>query len=154
MHAEEAEVMPRADAGYLEPELGQSRVRLLDDLVDGVDVGPVREPLAGEGAVLMDQMLAGRLHPRDRALLGCGEVEQLPGAAPRLARDVEVIAQQQEERLLGDERRAPDGMTIAVGLGLDGKAEPLFQLVDPPRLLLGPGEVLERRSRFAAYCRK
>ena len=78
VHAEEAEVMPRAEAGDLQPQLGQGRVRLLDDLVDDVDVGPVGQPLAGEGAVLVDQVLAGRLHGRDRALLGRGEVEQLP----------------------------------------------------------------------------
>ena len=41
VHAEEAEVMPRAEAGHLEPQLGERRVRLLDDLVDHVDVGPV-----------------------------------------------------------------------------------------------------------------
>ena len=41
VHAEEAEVMPRPEAGDLEPKLGQRRVRLLDDLVDHVGVGPV-----------------------------------------------------------------------------------------------------------------
>ncbi len=34
VHAEEAEVMAGAQAGDLEPQLGQGRVRLLDDLVD------------------------------------------------------------------------------------------------------------------------
>ena len=34
VHPEEAEVMARPQAGDLQPQLGQRRVRLLDDLVD------------------------------------------------------------------------------------------------------------------------
>ena len=42
VHAEEAEVVARAQAGHLQPQLGQGRVGLLDDLVDGVDLGMLR----------------------------------------------------------------------------------------------------------------
>ena len=69
VHAEEAEVVPGPQAGDLEPQLGQGRVRLLDDLVDDVDVGTLGQPPAGQRAVLVDQVLAGGLHGGDRAVL-------------------------------------------------------------------------------------
>ena len=72
---------------------------------------------------------------------------QLPGAPPRLGRDVEVVAQQQQERLAADELAgAPDRVAVAVGLGLDGEPEPLLQVDEPPGLLLGPVDPLERRA--------
>ena len=86
VHAEEAEVMPRAEAGHLEPQLGQGRVRLLDDLVDDVDLGMLGQPAAGERPVLVDQVLAGGLHGGDGAPLGRGQLDQLAGASPRSRR--------------------------------------------------------------------
>ena len=138
--------MPRAKARDLEAKLGEGRVGLLDDLVDDVHVGAVVEPLAGQGPVLVDQVLAGRLHGRDRALLGGRQVDQLPRTAPRLARDIEVVAQQQQERLAADEvPGAPDGVAVPVGLGLDGEPQPALELDQPPGLLLGPVDPPEGR---------
>ena len=83
----------------MQPQLGQGRVRLLDDLVDDVDIGMLGEPAAGQGAVLVDQMFAGGLHGRDRAILGGGQLDQLARAPPGLGRDIKMVAQQQQERL-------------------------------------------------------
>ena len=148
VHAEEAEVMARAQAGDLEPQLGQRRVRLLDDLVDRVDVGPLGEPPAGERAVLVDQVLAGRLDGRDGAVLGGGQVDHLPGAPPGLGGEIEVIAQQQQERIAGHELAgAPDRVAVALGLGLDREPQALLQVDEPPGLLLGPVDALEGRPQ-------
>ena len=89
--------MPARRAGHVQPQLGQGRVGLLDDLVDDVDVGMLGQPPAGERAVLVDQMFAGGLHGRDGAVLGRGQLDQLPGAPPRLRGDIKVVAQQQQE---------------------------------------------------------
>src|SRR5262249_50261376 len=92
----------------------------LDDLLDDVNLGLLGQPPARQGAVLMDQMLASSLDRRDGTVLGGRQLDQLPGTAPRLRRDVEMIAQKQEERFGADEgARAPDGMTVALGLRLD-----------------------------------
>ena len=91
-------------------------------------------------------MLARRLDARDGALLGLGQVEQLPRASALFARHVEVVPQEQQERPVADEApRAPDRVAVADRLVLDGEVEPLLQLDDPPRLLLGPRHPLERR---------
>ncbi len=104
-----------------------------------VDLGMLVEPTAGERPVLVDQVLAGRLHGGDRAALGRGQVDQLAGASPRFRGDVDVIAQQQQERLVADERPGtPDGVAVALGLGLDGESQPLLEVDEPAGLLLGP----------------
>ena len=96
----------------------------------------------------MDQVLAGRLDGRDGALLGRGQVDQLPGAAAGFGREVEVVAQQEQERLAGHELAgAPDRVAVALGLGLDGESEPLLEVDEPPGLLLGPVDPLERRPQ-------
>ena len=59
--------VPR-EARHEEPKFGQGQVGLFDDLVNRVDIGMTRLPPARQGAVLMDQMLAGGLHGRDRAV--------------------------------------------------------------------------------------
>ena len=142
VHAEEAEEMPRAEAGHLEPQLGQRGVGLLDDLVDDVDLGMLRLPAAGDRPVLVDQVLPGGLHGGDGAPLGRGQLDQLAGASPGLGGDVHMIAQQQEAGLIAGERPgAPDGMAVALGLGLDGELQPLLEVDEPSRLLLGPLEL-------------
>ena len=106
VHAEEAEVVPRPKPRDVEPQLGQGRVRLLDDLLDDVDLGMLGQAPAGQGPVLMDQMLAGGLDGGNRAVLGRRQLDQLAGTTPRLRGDVEMVPQQEQERLGPDERRA------------------------------------------------
>ena len=131
----------------LRRKLGDRRVRLLDDLVDGVDVGPVVDPPAGEGPVLVDQVLAGRLDGRRGAPLARRQVDQLAGASAVLLRDVEVIAQEEQEGLASptNSRARPDRVAIAQRLLLDGEPEPIGQFSHPPGLLLGPGHALVGR---------
>ena len=66
-----------------------------------------------------------------------------------------MVAQQQQERLLADERPgAPDGVTVALGLGLDGELQPLLEVDEPPRLFLGPVEPLVRRAEVGGIVAK
>ncbi len=67
--------MPGPQAGHLQSQLGQGRVRLLDDLVDAVNLGMLGDPASGESPVLVDQMFAGCLNRRDGALFGDGQVD-------------------------------------------------------------------------------
>ena len=49
-----------------------------------------------------------------------------------------MIAQEQQARLIADERPgAPDGVAVALGLGLDGETQPLLEVDEPAGLLLG-----------------
>src|SRR6516162_9078436 len=119
MHTEEAKIMPRAQPGNLQLELGQGRVWFLDDLVNLVHVGAVVKPAAGERAVLVNQMLAGGLHGRDSTVFRASQVQQLTGTAALFAGNVEVVAQKEQERRSGNElARAPDRVAVAFRLRL------------------------------------
>ncbi len=121
--------MPHSQPRDVEPQLGLSRVRLLDDLFDDVDLGVLGQPSAGQSPVLMDQMLAGGLDGGHRAVLGRRQLDQLTGATPRLRGDVEMIPQQEQERLGPDERScAPDGVSVTFRLRLDGEVQTLLQV--------------------------
>ena len=148
VHAEEAKIMARPETGNLEPQFGQGRVWLLDDLVDRVNIGPFGQPAAGERSVLVNQVLARRLDGGNRALLGQGQVDQLPGAAAGFGREIKMVPQQEQERLAGDKlASAPDRMAIALGLGLDREAEALLEIEKAAGLLFGPFHSLERRPQ-------
>ena len=93
-------------------------------------------------------MLAGRLDRGDRAVLGRGQVDHLPGAPAGLGREIEVVAQQEQERVAGHELAgAPDRVAVALGLGLDREPEPLLEVDQPAGLFLGPVDALERRPQ-------
>ena len=73
----------------------------------------------------------------------------MPGAAARLGRDVQVVAQQEQERLAGGELAGtPDGMAVTFRLGLDREAQALLEIDEPAGLLLGPFHSLERRPQI------
>ena len=95
MHAEKAQVVPRAQTRHVEPELGQGWVGFLDDLVDGVDIGMLGQTPARQRAILMDQMFAGGLHGRDGTVFRGRQLDQLPRAPPGLGGEIEMVAQQQ-----------------------------------------------------------
>jgi hypothetical protein len=113
VHAEEAEVVPGAQAGDCQPELRLGGRRLLNDRLDQVEFPAARDAAAPDGAEVGEQTLPRGLHGRDRAFLGGGCFDQLPGTRLLAPGDVEVIADEVQEGLAADEvAGAVDGVTI------------------------------------------
>ena len=155
VHAEKAQIVARAQTRHVQPQLGQGRVGFLDDLVDGVDIGMLGQPPAGQRAILVNQMFAGGLHGRDGAVFGGGQLDQLPGAPPGLRGKIKMVSQQQQKRLPPCERsRAPDRVTVALGLGLDGELQPLLEFDNAACLFLGPVEPLVGRAQVGGVVAK
>ena len=117
---------------------------------------PILNPSTADRAVLLDQVLPSGLHGRDCALLGNGEVDQLPGAPGSiLGGNIKVVAQQEQERLTVDKvAGAPHGMAIAQRLVLDGKPEPLGELAHAVCLSLSPLNAFVRRSQVGGKALK
>ena len=66
-----------------------------------------------------------------------------------------MIAQQKEKRFVADQRpRAPDRVAVAVGLGLNGETQALFQVEQSPGLFLGPVDAAVGRAEVRGVVAK
>ena len=98
VHAEEAEVVTRPQAGdvsFCSASVGvgfSSTVAISNSLA-------AADQFSADGAVVGQLALVCRLHRRDRALLGGGDLHELRGARLGDPADAEVVADDQQERL-------------------------------------------------------
>ena len=66
-----------------------------------------------------------------------------------------MIAQQQEERFIADQRAgAPDRVAVAFGLRLNGETQALFQIDQASRLFLGPVDAAVGRAEVCRVISK
>ncbi len=119
VHSEKAEVMPGAQAGNDEPLLGFGGRGFLDHVLDRVDAGAPAVQAPADGAVVGELAFVGGLDGGDGAGFGGGEGGELLETGFGPGTDVEMVADQQRERVAAGERRgAGDGVAVAEGLGL------------------------------------
>jgi len=122
--AEEAEIRAGAEAGDDDLLLGLSGRRLFEDGVNPVEGIIAGNALSANGAELGEQTFAGGLHGGDGALFCLGEGDDLCGAAASVAADVQMVADEMEERLAANEiAGAPDGVAVAARLVLLNEAD-------------------------------
>src|SRR5262245_36712287 len=113
MHAEEAEVVPCAQAGNDQSLLGLGRRRLLDYLGDFVQSSAPRHEMAADGAVIGKLAFVGGLDGGHGAILREGDFNELLGGALLAAANVEMVAYEEQEWRGADElARAEDGVPI------------------------------------------
>ena len=119
VHAEVAQVVPRPEARYDEGLLGLGGGGLFEDSFDFIEPGLLGHAPAAHRAVEGQLAFARGLDGGDGALVGRGGAHELFGTACLAAGHVEVIANEVEERITGDEAgRSQDRVAIAAGMGL------------------------------------
>ncbi|MCU0777086.1 MAG: hypothetical protein MUF86_05390 [Akkermansiaceae bacterium] len=125
VHAEEAEVISRAQAGDDEFLLGLGGGGFFDDGFHFVKALRALHAPAADRAVMRQFALVGGLHGGNRALARLRGGEELGGARLVRAADVEVVADRQQKRIAtGESGGAVHGMTIAARLGLRNEMHP------------------------------
>jgi hypothetical protein len=123
VHAEEAQVEARAQPRHDQLLLGDRRRGLLEDRVDLVERALAADEPSAHRAVGRELALARGLHGGDRRVLRHGHVHELARATRRAVRDVQVIADQVEERVIADEVAAAEHR-VAVAARLRLRHEP------------------------------
>lgn len=119
VHAEEAEVLAGAKAWDEEALLGFGGGGLFEHVGDVVVAGVARGAAPADRAIVGELRFVGRLDRGDRAGVGSGDLDQLAGAADAVGRDVEVVADQEEEGVVaGEIAGGEDGVAEAAGVGL------------------------------------
>ena len=99
MHAVEAEVLAASESGNDEALLGFCWCGLLENGVDAVEAGFAWDGLAADGAEVREEIFARDLNGGDGAARGCGGIDEAFCAAAGFWSDVDVIADEMEERL-------------------------------------------------------
>ena len=123
--AEQAEVVAGPQPRHLQGLLRLAGGRLLDDILDLVKVISEGDSPPADGPVVGEHVLAGRLHGGDGAALRLRLLDDLLRTTLGPAADVEVVADEVEERLVaGEGVGQPEGMAIAAGLFLFEEDEP------------------------------
>ena len=119
VHSEEAEVVTLPQAGCDELLFGHGGRRFFEDVVDLIEIAAAWDVFTADGSVIRKLPLSRGLNSGNRALLALRRFQQLPDAGIFPVAQVEVIADEKQERFAaGETLRAENGMAVAERLGL------------------------------------
>ena len=124
MHAEEAEIMSGAQPRDDQLLFGIGGGGFFEDFIDQIKERAAGDAFAADGAVVREHIFAGGLDGGDGAGFGAGDFHELLGAAPFFLAEVEVIADEVEERFTRGKRPgAEEGVSVAERGGLFDELE-------------------------------
>ena len=129
MHAKEAEVVTGAEAGDVQVLFGFGGGGLFADLVHLINAAVRARESATDRSVVGEFAFVGGLNRRDGTVFGAGDFDELLGAGFGSVLDVEVVADQEQERLRSREfAAAQHGVAVAARRILGDEVEPAGQI--------------------------
>ena len=130
VHSEKTEVMTRPQSGDIQMLFGLGGGGFFADLVDQIYAALGPGESSTDGTIIGEFAFVSGLDGGDRAVFGGGDLDKLSGAGFRSVLDIEMVADEQEERgTFGEIAAAQDGMTV------------------PPRRILG--DEMQAARQFA-----